>query len=409
MKKLFNLLFSLALVIMCAFTLIACGSKEQGELSRVQIDVNPSIEMMVDENQNVVSVSALNDDASIVLSGEEIVGKNVEEATKMILEIGTETGYIVKGEVSVSNNQISISVSGDSEYAKKLADKIIKAGNDALEKSGVKAELVKINSITVEELRKVVLENSTFTKEEVDAMDEKQLLEALKVSRMETALLVTEELRKVYYEAKAYEIKFAEKEAVSKIIKNVDGVSKILITGYSAALQSYRNCISNLEELKYNTLISNDSLYQQTLKQVRDAKAKYLEQKTYVASLEAGDLKVNAEIELNNLKEAYEAIESALVRVGETTVKGFDDTINLLKEAEVVLSSWEEKLKDVKVEEELKAKTKEIEEIINNKKDKFFEEFEKTHKEDIEKANQDLINKKEELKKSILEKSQTNN
>lgn len=404
MKKALKCLLSMMLAFFLMIALVACQEKEKGELSRVTIDINPSIEMMVDENQKVLSVSALNDDGSIIVSGEEIVGKDVEEATKIILELSTETGYIVKGEITANDNNINISVSGNTEYAEKLANKIIEAGNKALEKSGVEAKLNKVEAMALAELKKLVLENSTFTKEEVEAMTEEELLKALAVGRMETALLISEDLKKVYFEAKAYEIKFAEKEATQKIIKEIDGVSKFLLSSYSTLLLGYREAITGLEDLKYDKLISPESEYQVLLAKVRDAKVKYLEQKSYVLKLEAGDVKVEAEVELNNLKKVYEDLEKLLVECGNTVIQGFDFAINKLKEAEVTLIEVENKLKSVDVEKVLTEKTQEIENTINNTKNSFFEKFEEAHKDDIEKAEADFIAKKEELKKSIIAK-----
>lgn len=404
MKKMLKCLLSIMLVFFLMIALVACKEKEKGELSRVTIDINPSIEMMVDEDQKVLSVSALNDDGSIIISGEEIVGKDVEEATKLILELSTETGYIVKGEITSTDNTINITVSGNTEYAEKLANKIIDSGNKALEKLGIEAKLNKANAMAVAELKKLVLENSTFTEAEVEAMTEEELLKALAVGRMETAILISEDLKKVYFEAKAYEIKFAEKEATKNIIKEIDGVSQILVGTYSTLLTGYREFITSLEDLKYDTLISPDSEYQTLLAKVREAKAKYLEQRSYVLTLEAGDVKVKAEVELNNLKKAYEDLEKLLVECGNAAVKSFDYTINKLKEAEVALTEVENKLKSVDVEKVLTEKTQEIENVINSTKNEFFDKFEKAHKEDIEKAEADFIAKKEELKKSIIAK-----
>lgn len=115
-------------------------------------------------------------------------------------------------------------------------------------------------------------------------------------------------------------------------------------------------------------------------------------------------MKVKAEVELNNLKKAYEDLEKLLVECGNAAVKSFDYTINKLKEAEVALTEVENKLKSVDVEKVLTEKTQEIENVINSTKNEFFDKFEKAHKEDIEKAEADFIAKKEELKKSIIAK-----
>ena len=76
-KKLFVLFFMFVLTI----ALTSCGKKEE-ETARVTLDINPSYELIIDEEKTVIAVTALNEDASIVLYGESLVGKSLEEATE---------------------------------------------------------------------------------------------------------------------------------------------------------------------------------------------------------------------------------------------------------------------------------------------------------------------------------------
>lgn len=406
MKKLFKSILVVVMVLMCTFVLVGCSKQEKGELSRVTVDVNPSIEFMVDEDQKVVSCTALNDDGSIILAGEAIIGKDVEEATQIVLSLCTETGYIVKSETTVSSNNITISVSGDSEYAKKLANDLVDSAQKFLEDSGISAAVSQGKALAIAELKLLVLNNSTFTEEEVNAMSEEDLLKALKVSRMETAELISEDMKKLYFEAKEYEISFAEKEATANIIKELGVVYQFVYAGYSAALAGYRTAITNLENTKYNTLISPDSTYQETLVKLREAKAKYVEQRSYVASLEVGDLKIQAELKLKDLEEAYNKLEEAYVAAGDAAVKSFDYVIDLMKQAEAGFAAVDQRLQELNFEEELAKRTKELETAMNNTKDQFFAKFEEAHKEDIEKMEADLKAQKEALKESILNKSE---
>lgn len=92
------------------------------ENTRMTVDINPSVELMVDKDNKVISVTALNDDAAVILQGEaSIVGKESDDAVKAIVSLATDTGYIVKGEVSADENTVKISVSGDTKWAKDLA------------------------------------------------------------------------------------------------------------------------------------------------------------------------------------------------------------------------------------------------------------------------------------------------
>lgn len=405
MKKVIKGLLVLVLTFACALGFTSCKKEEKGEMSRVTVDINPSIELIVDEEQKVVAASALNDDGAIIISGEAIVGKTVEDAVKLIVSVSTETGYLVKGEIEASPNTVKISVSGDSEYAKKLNDKLIESTDKFLEDSGIKAHAEKANAMAIEDLRKLVVNNSTYIEEEVAKMSEEDLIKALAVGRIETAQLVSEEMKKLYFEAKAYEISFAEREETAKIIKELGSVYAFLYDSYSDAVTKYREVIDQVEQAKYDALISPDSLYQQTLASMREAKVKYLEQKSFVASLEVGDTRLNVEIKnLEALKTRYEELEEAYVEAGNKAIEGFDKVIGYLKQAEELFNTIEKTLSTKDVEQELTNKAVEIEKAMNQVKNNYFETFEKAHSEDIKKIDQALADKKAELKASIDKK-----
>lgn len=405
MKKLIKGLLVLVLTFSCALGFTSCKKDEKGETSRVTVDINPSIELIVDEDQKVVSVTALNDDGAIIISGEAIVGKTVEDAVKLIVNVSTETGYLVKGEVEASPNNIKISVSGDSEYAKKLNDKLVESTKKFLEDSGIKAGVEKVKAMAIEDLRKLVVKYSTYTEEEVAEMSEEDLIKALAVGRIETAQLISEEMKKLYFEAKEYEISFAQREETTKIIKGLGSAYTVLYNSYADAVNAYRKVIDQVEQVKYDALISPDSAYQQALTLMRDAKVKYLEKKSFVASLEIGDTRLQVEIKnLENLKAKYEEFEQAYIEAGNKAIESFDKVIGYLKQAEELFNTIDKTLLTKDVEQILTDKANELEKAMNEVKDNYFETFEKAHADDIAKIDQALADKKAELKASINKK-----
>ena len=73
MKRILSITFVLAMLFSC-FMLFSCAPSENGEekekSTRMTIDLNPSVEFMLDEENKVVSVTALNDDGAILIAGE---------------------------------------------------------------------------------------------------------------------------------------------------------------------------------------------------------------------------------------------------------------------------------------------------------------------------------------------------
>ena len=137
-RKIVCLLLSV-IMLLSSMVFVSCGSTEpeEGMITRMTVDINPSVEFMIDDENKVVSVTALNDDGSILIVGEAFVGKTAEEAVELMISLATETGYLVKGNAQASENTVKISVSGDSRYAEKLLSDVKKQATDVLDRLDV--------------------------------------------------------------------------------------------------------------------------------------------------------------------------------------------------------------------------------------------------------------------------------
>ncbi len=115
----------LAVSIFVAVILIACNSvysplnhSEQAGYY-VAIDVNPSIELVVDAKGNVVSAGGANKDAQVMLYQEDgIVGVSVNVAVENIAELAVKYGYLKDGQT------VSVDVAGDKKGAQALEKQI---------------------------------------------------------------------------------------------------------------------------------------------------------------------------------------------------------------------------------------------------------------------------------------------
>ena len=99
----------------------ACGNggKDEGKaVSYVGIDVNPSVSLVLDKNDKVLSVLADNEDAQVLLYGENLVGMSADEAAKKIAELSVELGYL-----NENNRGVNITVEGKAD-AEKLSSAV---------------------------------------------------------------------------------------------------------------------------------------------------------------------------------------------------------------------------------------------------------------------------------------------
>lgn len=398
-KRILSLI--LAVLLLSATTVLFSCSKEEmppeDVYTRVTVDINPSIELMVDHENKIVSATALNDDGSILIAGEVLVGKTPEEATELVVTLAGETGYLVKGNVAADENTVRISVSGDSKYADALRESVEQRAGDVLEKLDIDGRVERAEALSHEALLALALETGLYTEEELSEMTDEQLCKVVALGRVETALLLTEEMREAYYRAKEYEISFAEKEATADVIEAMGGIYTLVHTGYVTMLNAYSETIRKIDEFRYNTLVSPESEYQKSLARLRESKTEYLKQKNYTASLEVnGELYASATVTLQMTEEEYEKALAAYEKLGNDANAALESLVAAMREAEEALIAFEENFSD-DIKAELQAKATEIESAVNARKDNFFAEFEAAHKADIEAAEADLVARKQAL------------
>ena len=404
MKKRLISIFLLCTLFLTAISFTSCSNAkpEEGSITRMTVDINPSVEFMIDDQNKIISVTALNDDGSILIVGEAFVGKTPEEAIEMMVTLASDTGYLVQGNAEASENTVKISVSGDSKYAERLKKDITEKANDTLKALDINGTVEKVEALKIDALRQMALSTSLYTEEEISTMDEGQLYKVISAGRIETALLITEEMRSAYYSAKEYKISFAQREETARIIKELGGLYNLTHTAYKTALDVYSTAITELDNFRYEMLVSPESEYQKSLTKLREAKIELLKQKNYTASLNVnGEEYASATVTLQLTEENYNKMLAAYEKIGTDLNAALEALIAKLRQAESKLNELEDTLFDENIEAKLQENAAEIEASLNAAKDGFFAEFESAHAEDIAAIEETLLAKKQQLKSEI--------
>ena len=401
-KLLCLVLAILTLVSTAALTSCKQATPKEGTVTRITVDINPSVEFMVDDQNKVVSVTALNDDGGILIVGEAFIGKTPEEAIELVISLAAETGYLVNGNAQAEENTVKISVSGDTKYTKQLVKDMKKKASDTLEALDIKGKIEKVEALQSDALRRIALSASIYTEQELAELDDGQLCKVIAQGRIETALLLTEEMRNAYNSAKEHKISFAESEEVAEAIRSLGLLYTLTHSTYKAALDLYNKAITELDELRYELLVSPESEYQKSLAKLREAKVELLKQKNYTASLDVdGEEYASATVTLQISEENYEKALQAYEELGKQANAAMEALIAVLRQSEETLRELENTLFDENIEAKLAEKASEIEASVNAAKDSFFVEFEEAHAEDIKAIENALKEKKEQLKASV--------
>ena len=398
MKKQILALCASAAILTSVCSFGSCS--KAAENTRMTVDINPSVELMVDKDNKVISVTALNDDAAVILQGEaSIVGKESDDAVKAIVSLATDTGYIVKGEVSADENTVKISVSGDTKWAKDLAKDAEKKVNQFFKDSGIAGTVEKVDALTSDALKALAEKNSTYTKEEIAEMNDEQVLKVIALGRVETAQLLSNDMREAYFEAKTHKISFAKSDATWKVIQQMNAGYAMLYAGYGAAIQAYGTAIQSLDDMRYRLLVDPESNYQKLLTQMREKKMEIIKKKVEV-TISVGDVKVTAEADLSALEKAYDALYTQLENAGKQANDSLISLISAMTKGQQALQAQYDKLPS-DITSALSDKAQELEDDLNKTKDAYFDAFEKAHADDIKAMNDALEQMKKDLIASI--------
>jgi len=377
MKKFTMIALVLCLGIVCPFIFAACGT-QKAESTVMNVSLNPEVEFILDENDTVVSVNALNEEGNLIINGQVFVGKSAEEAVKLFVSISKETGFLVSGNVNVGENEVNISFSGDTKKAENLYKDIKAKVEQYLSEENITATLNKVETLSKEYLQKLVEKCAPYIeKAKVEAMSYKELLDELIASRKETAELYSQELKDAYYRAKADIVNEEKFEYLKSQLSEAQKVA------FETINEIYMSAKKSLEETKYSLFVDESSAYQVALKNYRAAKTEFLNYRNYVASLEPNEVTEAVtktldafEVQLKNAEEAlntaYNSAMTSFETAQSTLDKAYNALVNFLAEAgkdvngaldkiqtnlDTTLTSFEDSFKSKHSEQMQKAQT----------------------------------------------------
>lgn len=138
----FKKLGSLALAAIVLVSLAACSDLQdtKAEGIYVSIDINPSVEFIINEEDIVESYNLLNEDAQILCADVDFIGMTIEDASELFIQLATEAGFI---DVDSEDNAILITVIGedDSELILEIQERIRTRANAFMARNNISAEI----------------------------------------------------------------------------------------------------------------------------------------------------------------------------------------------------------------------------------------------------------------------------
>lgn len=252
----------LCVAVLCV-SLVACNNdndKQQEATTFVSLDINPSIELTLDENNKVMSVYGANEDGQVLLYSEEgIVGADVEVAVQKITSLAIELGYLdeenavvltsvtsakdgveenilskVNAKITATASELQLNVSCDGETAYSLLRKLEQLKAQYPDNEDIQA-------ITPAQFKLVVsaTETGEVSIEAATSLDKAQLVKIISDAHEEAKEFATSAYNEVKAQASAVYDK-AVGEALDGIYTSYYIANRPLNSYYGVAYQGYK-------------------------------------------------------------------------------------------------------------------------------------------------------------------------
>ena len=343
MKKLTSLLIVLVLVIGALFALTACDQTDKDAPTTVMnVSLNPEVEFVLDGHGKVVTVNALNEDGNLIITATAFEGKTAEEAAELFVQISHEMGFLVSGNAQIKNNDIEISISGETKDVEALYNDVKASIQEYFTLENITAQIAALETVTREQMEALVAHAQPYIDQaKLKALSHMELVEELYASRKETCDMYSQELKNAYYNAKAAAMDTTKIQALKeKMGSNFNFVLEGLFSVYTTA-------VTKIEDARMQYLVSPESDYQVKLAEFRAKKIEFLQKRQELAEKETlTDTEISV---LNSLEAGVNLIEEALVQIGAlanktldslkaTMTKAYDALVSAIENAQVKIA-----------------------------------------------------------------------
>lgn len=127
----------------------------QAAASVITIDVNPSVEITANRNDKVLEVTAVNEDAEVIIGENDFSNAELSDVVDELISSMADSGYMDN-----ENNGILVTVQNDDdEKATELGKELVSDIDNALEKKDKKAGVINQTVTVSEDIRKFANDN----------------------------------------------------------------------------------------------------------------------------------------------------------------------------------------------------------------------------------------------------------
>ena len=284
-------------------------NKKQEETSVMTMSVNPEVQFILDQNNKVMNVTAVNEDGSNLITQINFEGMKAEDAAKMFVEISNQMGK-VSLDASVDSNKevkIYISCSDDnktSETIKNLQNNVVNSVNQYFKDNGI------INGA------KVYVEDMSKALEKFGSQ-----IEAYTGSTFEEAMTYAKEINKEF-EGISYSAREGLQNVINGLKEAYQTANDILIKSVNSSKEKVASAKAEVEKYQKQLDEASDSIIKQGIQKLFDVAKEELSEAEKTLSKQQAELQTKLdELQKNidaKIKEVQKECEEAIKQVKET-------------------------------------------------------------------------------------------
>lgn len=382
----------LVLVIICSILIFSNDNVNTLKYEAIiQIDVNPSVEFVVDDSDKVLSVKGLNDDGKLILTDEEFENLSLKDAVSKLLNLEEKTNFLSETNKNVTLT-LTIENKGVEEVLTNKLNQILKSTQNNL---STNIEIKFNTSKSIEDLKDYV--NSIDIIKNVQDLQYSELIGIVRKYHEDVRTLDSIALENLYLKSKTEYFEELKENKIKELVNDLDDSYKTQIDRYNKLYLLVKETYNNLQATYESLYVDNNSPYKMALKDLEEVKDEIaLQEKKVEEAINNNQDVIGEKIILDLLKKKYETRLKALEYQEQIASEAYEYISNeleeLLKELKDVKESLPESIKSIKLSDiiDTEEKEKECEESIKST-------FITKYQNDIDNARKEKLERKESL------------
>lgn len=368
----------------------------------ITLDLNPSIQITVDENGNVSSVYGNNDEGKMIIIDiqNELVGKKYDYALDLIIEAETDCGFFVKASSNKEYNNLKITI--DTEASEQQINAIEQEIKNHVEEKLTELDVIIKDKITTVKnntkdalINKLLELDETLNKDELNEKTHEELVKLIAAYNIERINFPTEDLVNMYNNFKEYEINIAESRIFQNFVTTSSALNEAIINNYNKLFNLVQEALTSLKSSYEEVFINEESSYNKAYNEVLAAKAEVLALRSEVEALEDGLEKTLKLAELSAKETALLTAESGLQFAKQAAESALNFVTTTINQALAQLDSYIMSTEDL--ENLMNQKADELSTKLNQEKSEFTAKFEAEYKDQIKAKYNQLVEQKAQL------------